>query len=186
MARPHITSRCARARRSCISLAAARRSCIALAAALVLLAGTTPARATPDFPDVVAAHLSLRAPPDCTLCHAGTPARGTVTTPFGTTLRSRGAQAYDAQALERALDALAAERKDSDGDGVPDIDELRDGDDPNSGVGGPAVTPEYGCAVDGKLGRSGASDAPLAIIAAILVALAARRARRKASAHVVV
>ncbi len=49
---------------------------------------------------------------------------------------------YDEAALRLALDALTAERKDSDDDGTPDIDELRAGDDPNSGAGGPAVTPD--------------------------------------------
>jgi hypothetical protein len=137
-----------------------------LLGALVLL--PSPARATPNFPDAVAAHLALSTKPDCTLCHAGAPGRGTVTTPFGTTLRSRGAAAYDEAALRLALDALAAENKDSDADGISDIEELRAGDDPN---GGAAVVLEYGC----SMRRPGDGTGFAAISCMCLVALRRRR-----------
>lgn len=153
-----------------------RSTRVALAAA-GLFAGAAlaapAARATPNFPDVVASHLELAAPPDCILCHAGPPGRGTVTTPFGTTLRSRGAQAYDEGALRLALDALAAEKKDSDGDGTSDIDELRSGGDPNGGAGAEAIVPEYGCRA--SPGRSD-DRAGVALVAAVF-AIALRRRR---------
>ena len=45
-------------------------------------------------------------------------------------MMSRGLVAQNLASLDTALDALAAEHTDSDGDGVPDIDELRTGSDP--------------------------------------------------------
>jgi hypothetical protein len=137
-----------------------------LAMVLVAFSGSV-VRATPNFPDAVATHLGMSASPDCTLCHAGTPGRGTVTTPFGTTLRSRGAQAYDEASLRLALDALSAEKKDSDGDGTSDIDELRAGQDPN-GSGGDVVKPEYGCTAGPRTPKSGSLAAPLLLLAATL------------------
>ncbi|MBK8213428.1 MAG: hypothetical protein IPK71_06700 [Myxococcales bacterium] len=124
-------------------------------AALLAFSGTIarPASATPSFPGAIRGHLGLGEPPPCALCHAGgQTGRGTVTTPFGATMRSRGLVAYDESTLRTALDALAAEKKDSDHDGVPDVAELTSGADPNAaggdgGVAGEAPpVPEYGCA----------------------------------------
>lgn len=135
------------------------------------------AAATPNFPGVVAAQLKLDAPPECTLCHVGTPGRGTVTTPFGVSIRGRGAQAYDEASLRTALDALAAEKKDSDGDGIVDTTELTSGTSPN-GAGAGVAQPEYGCTVSRR--RSPPPSVPFAVCAACMVMclLAARRAAR--------
>lgn len=130
------------------------------------------ARATPNFPAAVASRLGLASQPDCTLCHVGQPARGTVTTPFGTTLRSRGAKAYDEASVNTALDALAAEQKDSDGDGASDIAELKAGEDPNLGAGESAVVPAYGCATGGTPDEG-------AVGAGILVALTLFATRKR-------
>jgi uncharacterized protein (TIGR03382 family) len=81
---------------------------------------------------------------------------GTVTTPFGASLRTRGLVMYDNGSLRKALTALNTERVDSDADGTPDTEELKAGQDPNtsdapSGPGeqpsGNDVLPEpsYGC-----------------------------------------
>lgn len=141
--------------------------------AVVLLFATRAANATPGFPDVVAEHLQLASPPSCALCHAGTQARGTVTTPFGVTIRSRGAQAYDDDSLRTALDALAAEGKDSDGDGTPDIEELKAGADPNGT--GEAVVPEYGCTSAAPGSQAFPAFAPVALAALGLAALRRKR-----------
>ncbi len=68
-----------------------------------------------------------------------------MTTPFGTSMRARGLVAQNTQSLDTALDALAAEHTDSDGDGVGDIDELKAGTNPNSAGGGVVPPPTYGC-----------------------------------------
>jgi hypothetical protein len=104
-----------------------------------------PAAATPTFPDVLRTKLALSTTPDCSLCHSGTPARGNVNTPLGRTLLSRGLVANKEESLRTALDAITAENKDSDGDGVSDITELKAGQNPNAAGEGETVTPEYGC-----------------------------------------
>lgn len=113
-----------------------------------LVAGARTASATENFPAAIAAHLQAPTPtPACTVCHASVSGgRGTVITPFGQAMRGRGLQAYDEPSLKTALDALAAERRDSDQDGTPDIDELKAGADPNAAAGD-AIVPEYGCAL---------------------------------------
>lgn len=140
------------------------------------------ASATPNFPKAVQAKLSLGAEPACTLCHAGPTQRGTVTTPFGASMRARGLAAYDEASLGRAIDALRGEKRDSDGDGKPDVDELTAGEDPNAGAGragdDAALVPEYGCSAAPARPTPGLS--PLAALAALaLVAWWAIRARRQ-------
>lgn len=139
----------------------------------VTLAGSAVARATPNFPDVVASKLNLASPPACALCHAGNPGAGTATTPFAVTLQSRGARAYDEASLELALDAIAAEGKDSDGDGIPDVDELKAGGDPNAADGESTISPEYGCSSAGSLPEG----SPVVAVALGIVALVFPRRR---------
>lgn len=152
----------------------------AAALALALLGAASPALATPNFPPRIQAELGLGAAPACTLCHEGPTQRGTVTTPFGVSMLSRGLDAYDEQLLVNALLALDGEGKDSDGDGAPDIDELRQGDDPNAGPGGDApIVPDYGCSVAAPPGQRPGGGALSAWAPALLLALAAL-ARRSA------
>ena len=91
-------------------------------------------------------------------------------------MKARGLVPTDLASLDTALDALAAENHDSNGNGISDIDELKAGNDPNAtGTGGSTVTPQYGC--------SGARSAPdsaggtAALLMALLLGLAARRRR---------
>jgi len=158
------------------------RTFVKLGALASTLLVASPALATPTFPDVAAQHLGLVTAPSCTLCHVGQTARGTVNTPFGTTMRSRGLVAYDEASLRRALDALAAEKKDSDGDGTSDIDELRTGGDPNAGASGPGgedvIAPEYGCGVSaGRRVRDASSNG--FVVASIGIAVVLARGRRR-------
>ena len=133
------------------------------------------AHASSIFPPEIRAHLSLSYTPDCSLCHSnGQTGFGTVNTPFGKSMRARGLVAQNLQSLDTALDALAAEKTDSDGDGVPDIDELKAGTDPNVAGGGNYPPPSYGC-----FDVTGQAAAPLGLFpAGLALVLAAARRRR--------
>jgi hypothetical protein len=131
-----------------------------LAAALVLYAQR--ALATPGFPGGIRTDLGLTYQPACSLCHAdGITGRGTVTTPFGAAMRQRGLLAGDAQSLARALAAMDSDKVDSDGDGIPDIQALRAGLDPNipGGTADVGQPPAYGCGARVAAGR-GSSAGP--------------------------
>ncbi len=139
----------------------------------MILAAAALLFASPIFPAEVQTHLSLGSAPQCTLCHqtlAG--GLGTVTRPFGMTLMARGCQAGDLVSLDNALDAMAGEPTDSDGDGVGDIAELQAGTNPNGGEG---PEPEYGC-----FGRIGPARPPAlgASVVALAIASLVRRRRR--------
>ncbi len=130
------------------------------------------AAASPTFPAEIAAHLSAPTP-QCTICHVGTPGIGTATTVFAQAMRARGLVPNDLASLDTALDALAAEKFDSNHDGVSDIDELKAGKDPNAGSVA-AVTPEYGCI-------GSVAPAPRLGVAAVLAFLVVIRLRRRAA-----
>lgn len=159
------------------------RALASAALAAVLFGAASPALATPNFPARIQVELGLGAAPACSLCHEGPQQRGTVTTPFGVSMLSRGLDAYDEPLLVNALLALDGEGKDSDGDGAPDIDELRQGDDPNVAPGGEApIVPDYGCSVaapSGLIPQRGARDAWTPALFLALAALARRRAPRR-------
>jgi hypothetical protein len=144
-------------------------------APLILLVALTaaPAAASPTFPAEIASHLGAPTPP-CTICHQGTPGLGTATTAFATAMKARGLVPQNLASLDTALDALAAENHDSNGNGVPDVQELKDGADPNAtGGGGSSVTPTYGCVGSVAPARPGPGVA--AIVTALLLALVALR-----------
>lgn len=139
-----------------------------LAAALVLAPAV--AHGMPSFPVAIATHLGTSHVPDCTVCHQGTQTTGTAVMPLAVALQSRGLTATNPSSINTALDALAADHTDSDGDGIPDVDELKKGWDPNfpsypdggnipGGVIPSTLTPSYGCALarsDGHLAAVGA------------------------------
>jgi hypothetical protein len=144
-----------------------------------VLAAGVPAWASSSFPTAVQTHLALTAPPPCALCHFnGITGNGTVTTPFGRSLRTQGAVGGNEPALVAALDALRTAGTDSDGDGVPDIQELIAGTDPNVAGGadggtGVVVPPlRYGC---------GAEVTPGLLAGLGALVLAGRRRRRSAT-----
>lgn len=146
------------------------------ASALVLLLATltaSNANATDGFPGVVRRFVGASADPPCAICHAGgQTGRGTVTTPFGQALLARGVVAYDDASLERALTQLRADGVDSNENGVPDIEELRQGRDPSVGGSIPAL--QYGCAVDGDAANG---DVALVVLLLGLVVAMRRRSR---------
>jgi hypothetical protein len=137
-----------------------------LAAALVLVPAV--ARAMPTFPSAIATHLGSQHVPDCTVCHQGTPTKGTATTPLAVAMQSRGLTSSNPSSIYSSLDALAADHVDSDGDGIQDVDELKNGWDPNfpsypdggpipGGVMPSTLTPSYGCTV-ARIGRGSHRD----------------------------
>src|SRR4029077_323198 len=118
-----------------------------LALALALAAPLV-ARATPDFPAAIARDLQLAAPPPCTVCHSSNEGgAGTVVKPLGKYLISRGLAPFDEASLAGSLAAAQGERHDADGDGMTDIDALKQGLDPNgSSSNAPQIEdPSFGC-----------------------------------------
>jgi hypothetical protein len=137
----------------------------------VLALSARAAVATPNFPNAIQRDLSLSYSPQCSLCHVGgNTSASSVQTPFAKSMKARGLIAYDENALQTALNQMAT--VDSDHDGVPDIDELRAGTDPNLGSGQEPVT--YGCSVSGA---RGGGFGPAAV--AMGLVLAASRLRRR-------
>lgn len=120
-------------------------------ARLLLLLGVAlvaaPARAVPRFPGMMASQLQLGYDPPCSVCHLENKTIGaTVTTPFGYALRERGLSGR--QSLASALTRLDDDHADSDGDGVADTVELKNGTDPNSKVNASLIDvadPSVGC-----------------------------------------
>jgi hypothetical protein len=94
-----------------------------------------------SFPGQIKNHLGLSAAPQCNLCHGSISGGGPVVTPLGQAMLAAGLTMSGGSTLTNALDKLAADGTDSDGDGVSDIDELTAGTNAN-----PDKTPiEYGC-----------------------------------------
>jgi MYXO-CTERM domain-containing protein len=130
-----------------------------------------PAGARAPLADEIAALLSLSYVPACSLCHsAGDPA-GPVNTPFGTAMRVRGLSA-SADSVAPALEALARDHADSDGDGVGDVEELRAATNPNPDA--------QGC--DCSATRASGA-APIGLFLSLLVARGRRRFRRARDAR---
>jgi uncharacterized protein (TIGR03382 family) len=156
----------------------AHRLLAGLAAATVCLAPAG-VLASENYRSEVRSVLSLSFTPECTLCHESEEGGyNTVTLPFGLTLRSRGLTGRDTPSLRRALRAVEAEGKDSDGDGTPDVAELRTGGDPNVAPLQPGqtaspdpVAPDYGCSASG-------APALLAPLGLLLLASGLRRRTR--------
>jgi len=156
------------------------------------LAFAKPARATTNFPQAIQNDLSLPTAPACALCHTtgDQGGKGTVNTPFGSSMRALGLVEFDETSLRSALAKMQAQQVDSDGDCVDDIDELKKGTDPNvpdsgqtcdAGVHLPtssATIPRYGCGAHVAPTSDGPS--PIALLALGTAALgAAMRLRRK-------
>jgi len=140
------------------------------------------ARATPDFPAAIARDLQLSAPPACTICHAtNAGGSGTVVKPFGKYLVSRGLAPFDESSLAGALAAAAGERHDTDGDGILDVDALRQGLDPNgTSSHGPALEdPTFGCSTTGA---GGATSTGLLVLVVLLRLAAAHVSRWRGAA----
>lgn len=155
---------------------ALRFTAAAVVAALCMLTFSKEAAASPQFPDTIAQTLSIASgPPPCTICHNTlSGGLGTVTKPFGQYMQSRGLVAGNVDALQTALQAMIAERHDTDGDGVTDEDALKAGKDPNPASNSSVPDVGYGC---GRVASHAPATGAVWVLAGA-VALLARRRRR--------
>lgn len=177
-----------------------------LSVSSALLSVSTPAQASPDYPQVIQDELKVSCPPPCTICHQDN--NGGLTTvlledggkPFGDNMMNIGGLEPDkpkalTKILRDALDpaavadpderatAEAVAAMDADGDGVPDLTALQNDTDPN--IGGSVCGPAYGCGASiAKRGGEGAwyqeldpwGAASAGLVAAGLLWLRRRRA----------
>jgi len=91
------------------------------------------AKAVQTYPAEIQSHLQLSFTPPCTLCHAtSNGGLGTVVTLFGKSMIDVGLST-NFDSLDVALDRLATNNVDSNADGSPDIQELENGRDPDTG-----------------------------------------------------
>lgn len=182
---------------------------IAILAATAVVGVPLSASASPSYPSAIQSDLSLSyslGTDHCIICHASNSGGiGTVVQPFGLAMKQAGLVLENTAALSSALSTLDSDMHDSDCDGVPDIQQLKAGRNPN---GGPAadqyidgsgrthaatscsgadgggsdtptvIIPEYGCGA--QLAAGPVSGAGLSAVATLLglTALSARRKRR--------
>lgn len=156
-------------------LAASPAACGALTLALCWPA---PAQASPTFPAEVQQALNMPCVPQCTLCHRDVNGGiGTVVQPFGQAMLAAGLEAKHPELIGPALDFLDQASTDSDGDGRPDVDELREGSNPNQ-AGGGVLCATYGCSTHlARPATSGTAAMLFSLIAAWLLPRARRRRR---------
>jgi len=128
--------------------------------ALLLVAAPQPAWASLPYAPAVKDSLHLEVEPGCTLCHeSNIGGDDTATRPFGRTVQDFGAIGDDVGSLLYALELMDEYDVDSDEDGVHDLDELRDGYDPNNATNHPDVPdPGMGEGGDGATDDDGASS----------------------------
>jgi hypothetical protein len=139
------------------------------------------AAASPTFPAEIQRILDMPCKPICTTCHTRLEGGvGTARKPFGLAMQGEGLQARSPNLIAGALQKLEASASDVDKDGVPDIEELRNMEDPNAANTSleclnESPEEDSGCSVaDGAQTRSG-SALPWMVLAALVAARFARR-----------
>ena len=153
---------------------------LACVAGMVVFVRAPVARAKKEFPGEIAQHLGAKTNPPCGLCHEyGKTGNATLVTPFAWSMRARGMS--NGGSILEALDRVAADKVDSDGDGALDVDEIVAGSDPNSpdstpGHPGTVGDPQLGCSVAGE-----ARGDPLFWLVAALLVLGLGTRRRERS-----
>jgi len=135
----------------------------------LLLSYSAPSLAHSTFPSDMESQLGMSCLPACTICHKDNLGGfGTINKPFGKAMQENGLLFVPAS-LPGALQALEAAGTDSDGDGVGDVTELREGQDPNGDSDLCSVQAVYGCGAH-IASRPPEPDA-LAPLASLLTAL---------------
>jgi hypothetical protein len=153
------------------------RASLVLSVSVVLFAPSKVA-ASPEYPSELQRVAAIPCVPGCTLCHADSGGgSGTVIKPFGRAVSAQGLSAQDESQLMPALRALGEQNVDSDGDGVADVVELDEGQDPNLQGDVSVCGPEFGCARIEPVGnlRHGG------IMAIVLALVLSARVRRRPS-----
>jgi hypothetical protein len=170
-----------------------------LAAAMMVswFAWPSLASACQSFPADIHSDLGLSSTPRCNLCHQTPTGGGPVATPFGHAMVDDGLNGLgcDGASVQTALNriATASPPVDSDCDGTDDIQQLREGRDPSTGLdfdgtGTPtagcgeaaALFPAFGCfARVAPTASPSWSAIALAALTATLVARARARARAR-------
>ena len=150
---------------------------LAVCAGVALVALTHAAQAKEQFRDAITSELHLRQTPPCSICHLGGKTSGaTVFTPFAWTMRAHG-MSDSTSSVRTAIRAVETDKVDSDGDGVPDTQEIIDGTDPNApGTATDIQDPQLGCRLGGGAGGRGATAG-----STILLVWLIRRRRRSRS-----
>ena len=125
----------------------------------VLASAPRVASATPSYPGDVQTHLGLGYTPPCTLCHTGAPMTGSATSAFALAMKGKGLVPLNDPTVDTALNALEAAKIDSDCDGILDVEQIKAGRDPSTGVyidgSGKTAPADKGCASASSGGGSG-------------------------------
>jgi hypothetical protein len=91
------------------------------------------AAASPTFPAEVQRVLDMPCKPICTTCHTRMEGGyGTARQPFGLAMQGAGLQAKSPNLIAGAIQKLEASGSDVDKDGVTDVEELRNMENPNA------------------------------------------------------
>jgi len=121
---------------------------VRIAAGLLLVAAVTAssaALASETYPERLQSALDMPCTPPCTVCHRDSNGgMGTATQPFGAAMTNAELTLKAPDGIPLALAVLASKSIDSDGDGVTDTEELREGSNPNA-AGESVLCATYGC-----------------------------------------
>jgi hypothetical protein len=157
-------------------------------ALFAVLATSASAGAHPSFPGKLQERLDMPCVPQCTLCHVDTNGGlGTVVTPFGgrmlTAIRQARQQALPKEldlkdSIEPAIAGFFSPTANSDNDDMPDLEELREGRNPNQ-PGAGNLCAIYGCNSARAVRSGGVDPWALGAAAVALVGIARRRKNPK-------
>lgn len=147
------------------------------------LAGGSPALASGEYLEEIIRVLEPCAIPRCAFCHAAPgPDNGTATRPFAVSAKSVGLTGRgNLLSLRAALITLQQRNTDSDGDGVPDIMEIKQGSDPSDASSRTSACTDGGAGAEGGGGGSlpqpsfGCGAAAVALFPLLLILAVVRR-----------
>jgi hypothetical protein len=143
------------------------------------------ASASPTFPEELQRVLDMPCKPICTTCHTRMEGGyGTARQPFGLAMQGAGLQAKSPNLIAGAIQKLEASGSDVDKDGTPDVEELRNMENPNAAKTSLECLSETeddsGCSVAGRSSRrDGSVSSVLGVALAALVAARVRRRRAR-------